>query len=296
MWSFLFEVLLLLFVLVPVVAKLADMSYKAQELARYTAWERTVWYSPYGQEKDDLPSQIDTTNGYLAIRSDADIRNSAEQRLLPFEATSRALAASDIDQPTANNRLWRWTHSGQTMASAGSAANNASLAKTATPGLAYTIIDTYNDVMGGVAKVRLKDGKPLVTDNGQHILDVKGLSITDPLAFESQINQWPGVVTVGIFARHRASVCLLGTAAANLAVTLGARGGLYLGGGVIARLGNYFEQSGFRAAFEAKGRFESYLANIPVWVITSRQSPALMGAARALDENYDFPAQVMELN
>lgn len=145
--------LLLLFVLVPVVAKLADMSYKAQELARYTAWERTVWYSPYGTEKDDLPSQIDTTNGYLAIRSDADIRNSAEQRLLPFEATSRALAASDIDQPTANNRLWRWTHSGQTMASAGSVAGNASLANTATPGLAYTIIDTYNDVMGGVAKV-----------------------------------------------------------------------------------------------------------------------------------------------
>jgi len=65
--------------------------------------------------------------------------------------------------------------------------------------------------MGGRASLRLKDGQPLVTDNGQHILDVKGLSITDPLAFESEINQWPGVVTVGVFAHQKASVCLLGT-------------------------------------------------------------------------------------
>ena len=51
----------------------------------------------------------------------------------------------------------------------------------------------------------------VLTDNGHPILDVRGLSITDPLALEAEINQWPGVVTVGIFARHRASVCLLGT-------------------------------------------------------------------------------------
>jgi ribose 5-phosphate isomerase A len=43
-------------------------------------------------------------------------------------------------------------------------------------------------------------------------LDVRGLQITDPLAMETEINQWPGVVTVGLFARHRASLCLLGTA------------------------------------------------------------------------------------
>jgi len=65
--------------------------------------------------------------------------------------------------------------------------------------------------LGGVATLRLKDGVPLVTDNGQHILDVTGLSITDPLAFESMVNQWPGVVTVGVFAHQRAHVCLLGT-------------------------------------------------------------------------------------
>jgi len=66
--------------------------------------------------------------------------------------------------------------------------------------------------LGGQATPRLKDGQPLVTDNGQHILDVTGLSITDPLALESEINQWPGVVTVGIFAHQKAQVCLLGTA------------------------------------------------------------------------------------
>lgn len=65
--------------------------------------------------------------------------------------------------------------------------------------------------MGGQAGVRLKDGQPLVTDNGQHILDVTGLRITDPLAFESEVNQWPGVVTVGVFAHQKADVCLLGT-------------------------------------------------------------------------------------
>lgn len=66
--------------------------------------------------------------------------------------------------------------------------------------------------MGGQATLRLKDGQPLVTDNGQHILDVRGLSIAEPLAFESEVNQWPGVVTVGVFAHQKAAVCLMGTA------------------------------------------------------------------------------------
>jgi len=66
--------------------------------------------------------------------------------------------------------------------------------------------------LGGTAKVRMKGAEPLVTDNGQHILDVTGLQIRDPLAFESEVNQWPGVVTVGVFAHQRAQVCLLGTA------------------------------------------------------------------------------------
>ena len=74
---------------------------------------------------------------------------------------------------------------------------------------------------------------------------------------------------------------LLGNAAANLAVTLGARGGIYIGGGVIGRLGDYFAQSGFRTAFEAKGRFENYMLRIPTYVIRAEQ-PALIGCAMGL--------------
>ncbi len=65
--------------------------------------------------------------------------------------------------------------------------------------------------MGGKGQVRMKDGQPLVTDNGQHIVDVTGLKITDPVAFEATVSQWPGVVTVGVFAYQKAQVCLLGT-------------------------------------------------------------------------------------
>jgi len=65
--------------------------------------------------------------------------------------------------------------------------------------------------IGGTASLRMAAGRPLVTDNGQQLLDVAGLKIDDPLRFEIEVNQWPGVVTVGVFARQRAAVCLLGT-------------------------------------------------------------------------------------
>ncbi|QGF23257.1 ribose-5-phosphate isomerase RpiA [Raineyella fluvialis] len=68
---------------------------------------------------------------------------------------------------------------------------------------------------------RNDDGTPYVTDNGQHILDVRGLRIDDPLAMESAVNDWPGVVTVGIFARQRASLCLLGTPDGVATLTFG---------------------------------------------------------------------------
>ena len=60
------------------------------------------------------------------------------------------------------------------------------------------------------ARAELRAG--CITDNGCQILDVHGLQIADPIAFETEVNQWPGVVTVGLFARKPASVCLLGTA------------------------------------------------------------------------------------
>lgn len=75
----------------------------------------------------------------------------------------------------------------------------------------------------------------------------------------------------------------LGDVAGNLALTLGARGGVYLGGGMVPRLGDWFAQSSFRPRFEAKGRFRAYLETIPCWIIDPGATPALHGAARALD-------------
>ena len=76
---------------------------------------------------------------------------------------------------------------------------------------------------------------------------------------------------------------LLGTTAGNLALTLGAQGGVYIGGGIVPRMLAAFEASDFRRRFEAKGRFADYLAEIPTFVICSEFPPALRGATRAFD-------------
>lgn len=72
---------------------------------------------------------------------------------------------------------------------------------------------------------------------------------------------------------------LLGVVAGNLALTLGAKGGIYIGGGIIPKLGVYFENSRFREQFDAKGRFHEYLKEIPVFVIHSKH-PALLGISQ----------------
>ncbi|MCD4502592.1 glucokinase [Chromobacterium piscinae] len=77
---------------------------------------------------------------------------------------------------------------------------------------------------------------------------------------------------------------LLGSAAGNLALTLGARGGVYIGGGIVPRLSGFFEQSPFRRRFEDKGRMSAYLADIPVYLITSAY-PALPGVAAHLADH-----------
>ena len=76
------------------------------------------------------------------------------------------------------------------------------------PMAAAQVVRRFAAAYGGVATLRAG----VVTDNGNALLDVRGLQISDPLAMETEVNQWPGVVTVGIFARHRAQLCLLGTA------------------------------------------------------------------------------------
>lgn len=74
---------------------------------------------------------------------------------------------------------------------------------------------------------------------------------------------------------------ILGTAAANLAVTQGAFGGIYIGGGIVPRLGEFFDQSGFRARFEDKGRFSDYMKGIPTFVITAEDA-TFLGASTIL--------------
>ena len=77
----------------------------------------------------------------------------------------------------------------------------------------------------------------------------------------------------------RAFCAMLGTFAGNLALALGATGGVYIGGGIAPRFADLFGSSEFRSRFERKGRFESYLKRIPTYLITHRY-PALLGLAR----------------
>jgi glucokinase len=97
-----------------------------------------------------------------------------------------------------------------------------------------------------------------------------------------------GAATAGSDARCVEAVeiffGLLGSVAGNLALTLGSRGGMYIGGGIAPRLGDWIARSTFRERFVAKGRFRDYLDGIPTWLIQAETSPALIGAARALDE------------
>jgi glucokinase len=76
---------------------------------------------------------------------------------------------------------------------------------------------------------------------------------------------------------------LLGGFAGNVALTLGARGGLYIGGGLVPRFADCFFASAFRERFEAKGRFQPYLAAIPTALITDTLA-ALGGAALAIEQ------------
>jgi glucokinase len=76
----------------------------------------------------------------------------------------------------------------------------------------------------------------------------------------------------------------LGTVAGNLALTLGARGGVYIGGGIVPRLGDAIQRSRFRENFESKGRLGVFVRPIPTWVVDAKMSPALTGAARALED------------
>ena len=111
-----------------------------------------------------------------------------------------------------------------------------------------------------------------------------------PQALGAQAIDTPAIIERGL--RGECLVCvetletfceMLGTIAGNVAITLGARGGIYIGGGIVPRLGAFFDRSGFRARFEQKGRLSSYNAQIPTYVITA-DYPALIGMSVILAE------------
>lgn len=77
--------------------------------------------------------------------------------------------------------------------------------------MAQAAVARQLSLLDGKPVLRLKEGKPLFTDNGNMILDVHGLQMTNPVAMEALMNNMAGIVTVGLFARKGANVCLLGT-------------------------------------------------------------------------------------
>ena len=171
---------LLMFVAVPVIAKLSDMAYKSQEMARYVAWERTVWYGTgndhLGQsDKDYLPSQHDLSQitvvspadraKYRALdqitelptRSTAEILNSAENRLLTFSQQTPEFAYEDLDAPNTRDQhaFWRWTSGGDdtAMYTPGSSTTQSSLSNRKAESVADLLMTGYNGMMGAVAGV-----------------------------------------------------------------------------------------------------------------------------------------------
>ncbi|HUI97765.1 MAG TPA: glucokinase [Xanthobacteraceae bacterium] len=119
------------------------------------------------------------------------------------------------------------------------------------------LVDLYNTL----AEI---DGVPAVA--------CTAAQITDPAACDSNS-----------FCREAVEMfcAMLGTVAGNLALTLGARGGLYVAGGIVPKLGARFAASAFRERFEAKGRLRPYLAQIPTYVVT-HPFPAFLGLAALL--------------
>ncbi|MDN3921964.1 glucokinase [Roseateles violae] len=115
------------------------------------------------------------------------------------------------------------------------------------------------------------------------VVAVQGAS-AEPLSAEAIVEQGLAGVDPLAVRTLDAFCALLGGFAGNVALTLGARGGVYIGGGIVPRLGERFFASRFRERFEAKGRFRGYLQAIPTLLITDTMA-ALDGAAQAIEQH-----------
>ena len=132
-------VLLILFLIVPALAKLLDMSFQTQQMSRYVTWERTVWY-----DNGDQPSETTEPGSDIAVRSDSAIDGSAQKRLLTFGATPQTLSASDVSGIAAGtpHALWRWSNGAQMLNGGG--LDNGSLSPHRTESAAYSVLGVYN--------------------------------------------------------------------------------------------------------------------------------------------------------
>ena len=140
-------VLLILFLVVPTLAKLLDMSFQTQQLARYVTWERTVWY-----DNGDQPGET-TEPGYdVAVRSDNAISASGEKRLFTFASAPETLSSSDVSGIAAGTQhaLWSWSN-GKSMLSSGGV-DSGTLNPKDTPSFAYDVLGVYNTGMGLLMK------------------------------------------------------------------------------------------------------------------------------------------------
>ncbi|MCW5612037.1 MAG: glucokinase [Rubrivivax sp.] len=143
------------------------------------------------------------------------------------------------------------------------------------------VLDVLRDWHGHVSAERAVCGQGLVDIHSalQQLDDAPGAQLPAAAITEAALAGRDARCTEAL----QLFCAFLGIAAGNLALTLGARGGVWIGGGIVPRLGRWFAGSPFRARFEAKGRFAAYLQPVPVYVIDTPRSPALLGAAEALD-------------
>jgi glucokinase len=140
------------------------------------------------------------------------------------------------------------------------------------------ILEALWDQFGHVSAERLLSGKGLELIH--LVLSGKQLPASEITRCAQQDGCTDCIATVLLFCD------VLGSVAGNVALTLGATGGMYIGGGIVPRLGTLFAESGFRRRFEDKGRLGTYLARIPTYLITE-QYPALVGVAAMLAAQVD---------
>jgi glucokinase len=151
--------------------------------------------------------------------------------------------------------------------------------------LEFAVLETLQARYGHVSAERVLSGGGLVNLYGA-LAQLRGLPIEHLIP--AQVMQRAAGTQAGgdrdpIAVEALDLFCgFLGQVAGDLALTLGARGGVYIGGGIVPRMGRLFDRSPFRARFEAKGHYSAYLQSIPVWLIDSPVPAALLGAAQAL--------------